>query len=132
MNTPVKKTKIVEVTFWDCGDDSHSHKTKVACQSCIERQPKTRRPNNKEKYAEIFLHALQGHQSKDIAAKFELSSPQRVLIIVTDHARQLWYASVGKEGLCPEHDPRGLIMKDFYRDREKWLELHNKYYLKSK
>jgi hypothetical protein len=132
MTVPMKKTKLVEVTFWDCGVADHNHKSKGGCISCIERQPKTRRPNTKERDVEVFLHALRGCRSKDIVAKFELSSSQRVLTITTAYARQLWYAHLDSKGVCSKYDPRGLTIKDFHRDREKWLELHNKYFLKSK
>jgi len=36
--TAVKRTKLVEIEFWDCGNPNHNHKTKAVANRCIEKQ----------------------------------------------------------------------------------------------
>ena len=131
---PIKKIKLVEITFWDCGVDDHAHKSEGACLSCIERQPKTRRPDTRKRDVEVFLYALQGHSSEDVVEKFELSSTQRVLDIVRHHAIKIWLLAADRGVVWTSscRDPLNpwllAVMRDFRRDSEKWLELHNQYY----
>lgn len=38
MNAPIKRTKMIEVEYWDCGKpDCHLHKTELAAAICMAR-----------------------------------------------------------------------------------------------
>ena len=37
---PIKRTVLVEIEYWDCGDASHKHETEGIASRCIERAAK--------------------------------------------------------------------------------------------
>lgn len=46
----IKRTKWVEIEYWDCGIDSHTHKTEAVANACIDKQKKaTTRPDKKSR-----------------------------------------------------------------------------------
>ena len=37
----VKRTKLVEIEYWDCGNPNHNHGSKDVAERCIEKQKRT-------------------------------------------------------------------------------------------
>ena len=66
------KTKLITITVWDCGVESHQHKTKLAAETCQKKQParllKDIQAGNESKAVEA-LHLLhRGGSLKDACA----------------------------------------------------------------
>ncbi|NKI17391.1 hypothetical protein HCU74_08175 [Spongiibacter sp. KMU-166] len=46
-----KRTKWIEIEYWDCGIDSHTHRTEAVASACIEKQEKrSPLPDKKTRY----------------------------------------------------------------------------------
>jgi hypothetical protein len=44
---PKKRTRWIEIGYWDCGMNAHSHKSETAAQNCITRQEASQRAKSR-------------------------------------------------------------------------------------
>lgn len=84
---PIKKTKIVQLEYWDCGDIDHNHNSEDSAQNCIDKREKIL-PSfdfikwTKEKYAEVLKEYRGGVRKYDLAKKLGISS-ERMRQVIT-------------------------------------------------
>ena len=93
---PVKKTKMVPIEYWDCGDPGHSHKLEAYAQSCIKkREWPTKGIRTKEAYDNVLRRHKAGERNCDIAKSLGLS-PDRI--------RQAIATAIRLENRRPKND----------------------------
>jgi hypothetical protein len=68
---PIKKTILVELDVWDCGDSSHKHKKEEAALRCYEKRVNRKPSIPKNTKRAIYLRAaraiLNGESYDDVA-----------------------------------------------------------------
>ena len=77
---PIKRTMTILVTYFDCGKETHKHKSETAAEACIGRHGNRTLPTMKEKYARqfpAFLQVINGTTFKEVSEILGLTSSRR-------------------------------------------------------
>jgi hypothetical protein len=86
-----KHTKIVELECWNCGIESHTHRTEEVALRCVEKQSKGAKKDVRDRNCEITLRVLYGQSFASLASEFNISitTVQKAFKYVIRHTQKI-------------------------------------------
>lgn len=117
---PKKKTRFIEVEYWDCGNDSHCHRTEAVAKRCIEKAAnKISKPPKEVMYRRNIYAAravINGETLKATGKDIGISSGRVREIVCKILSMSLHPSRNPGEPPCSHYE-----LKDVRRHKEYWL-----------
>ena len=106
--SPVRRSVMIEVSWWDCGDDAHRHKTEEVAMRCLLKSGALARRHAKANLTRrnlaITRSVLNGETLRDVGISVDLS-PERCRQITWKTLRLI----AGKIGLFDNMRPYQIV-----------------------
>lgn len=118
-----KKTKLIEIEYWDCGMGSCNHRTESGANRCIDKQKKypaiamSKNGRNRRQIC-ITKEVLEGRSMREVGEEFGVSG-SRVRQIFEKTMRLARRPSVRGEDKIPEGENYSL--NDLRKNKSFWL-----------